>query len=283
MATNVTFPSVLPFPVRDGFGREYDQQLRLVKMDDGGHRRRRRFNAQQFNIGLTFKFNDLQLKIWEAFVRYECNYGATSFKLKFMPSDDVAHEVKISGGAPRVEADGNDWRVSVSIVMIEAGPVPPSQITMPLWPTNIPLPLKSNYSYQVQNFATEDNFSEGGKGNSRNRFTTKEIQFSTSFLFTQAERDLFWSFVRSGLLDGTLPFVMPFYNGLGLNPIKVYLLELPKESESAKNYAIECAMGTINAPMISQSDYVDLIGANLVSDYAIDYFAENYTVLVIQT
>lgn len=280
MATDVNFPSVMPLPVRDGYGRQYDQDLNLVKMDDGGHRRRRRFVDQQMNIGLTFKLNDTQLKIWEGFVKYECNFGAKSFNLKFIPSEP-AREVQLTEAA-RVEADGNDWKVSATIKMIVAGPTPVSNITMPLWPTNIPLPIKSSYNYQIQNFPYQDNFSEGGKANARNRFTTKEVKFSTSFILTQAERDLFWIFVRQTLLDGTLPFVMPFYNAMGVNPIKVYLLELPKETESGCNYGIECAMGTIYAPTVTQAEYIDLIDGTLIGDYAIDYFAEDYTVPVIQ-
>ena len=275
------YPSVLPGPVRDAYAKQYDQELRLVKMDDGGHRRRRRFTAQKFRTNITFKFNAKELTIWEAFIKYECNYGASSFNLTIGPNEP-AREVKISGGAPRPEADGNDWKVTCPIVFVDAGPAIPTQFSMPLWPDEIPLPIKSGYGYAVQNFPIEDNFSEGGVAKSRNRFTTKEVAFPATFIFTQAERDAFWSFIRTTLLDGTLPFVMPFYNGLGLNPIKCYLLELPKEAENGACYSMECQIGTTNAPTLSLAEYIELIGGTLEGDYAIDYFAEDYTVPVIQ-
>lgn len=276
----VKYPTVLPIPTRDGYMRTYGTELRLVKMDNGQSRRRRTSYSQQFDITTTFSYTSKELKIFEAFIKYQCDFGAAWFDLPIIPGKpDI--KVRLHGSAPSIKANGNNWDVTCKFICIESGPVPPSQWSMPLWPAPIPLPDQASYTYAIQNIPLEDNIDQGGLAGTRNRFTTKETKFTGSITLTLAERDIFLNFVKNTLLDGNLPFIMPFYNGLGFNPVKCKFSTLPKEKSVNALFGFDFEIVTVYAPTVSFSEYVELIGGILLGDYAIDYFAEDYTVPVL--
>lgn len=274
------YPSVLPIPTREGYAKTYVTELRLVKMDNGQSRRRRTSFSQQFDLTLNFSYTSLELKIFEAFVKYQCNFGAGWFEVPIIPGRPWVN-VRLHGSAPTVKANGHNWDVSCKLICIESGPVPPSQWSMPLWPSAIPLPDQSSYSYAVQNIPLEDNIDQGGLAKTRNRFTAKETKFSGSITLTLSERDIFVDFVRNKLLDGNMPFIMPFYNGLGINPIKCKFATLPKEKSVNALFGFDFEIVTMDAPTISYAEFLDLIGAIFAPNYAIDYFAEDYTEAVL--
>lgn len=275
-----SYPSVLPIPTREGYSKVYSNELRLVKMDNGQSRRRRTSVGQQFDLTLNFSFTSLELKIFEAFIKYQCNFGASWFDLPIIPGKPRVN-VRMHGSAPSVRANGHNWTVTLKCICIEAGPVPPSQWSMPLWPAAIPLPDQSSYAYSIQNIPLEDNIDQGGLAKTRNRFTAKETKFSGSITLTLIERDLFVDFVRNKLLDGNMPFIMPFYNGLGFNPIKCKFATLPKEKSLSALFGFDFDIVTMDAPTISYAEYLELIDATLEPDYAVDYFAEDYTEAVL--
>lgn len=276
----VVYPAVLPIPTREGYMKTYGTELRLVKMDNGQSRRRRTSFSQQFDLTITFSYTSKELKIFEGFIKYECGYGAGWFEVPVIPGRP-ALKVRLHGGAPAVKAKGHNWDVTCKFICIESGPIPPGQWSMPLWPSTIPLPDQSSYSYAIQNIPLEDNIDQGGLASTRNRFTTKETKFTGSITLTLAERDIFVDFVKNTLLDGNMPFIMPFYNGLGLNSIKCKFSTLPKEKSVNALFGFDFEIVTVYAPTISFLEYVELIGGTLLGDYAIDYFAEDYTVPVL--
>lgn len=276
-----SYPAVLPIPTREGYGKTYASELRLVKMDNGQSRRRRLTVGRKFNQVFTFSYTSKELKIFEGFIKYECDFGAGWFDLTIIPGKPKV-KVRMHGSAPSVKADGHNWTVTFTGVCIEGGPIPSGPITaMPLWPSQIPLPDQSSYGYAVQNIPLEDDLDQGGFSKTRNRFTRKETKFSGSITLTLAERDIFVDFVRNRLLDGNLPFVMPFYNGMGINPVKCKFATLPKEKSVNALFGFDFDVITMDAPSLTFEEYVLLIGGTLVGDYAIDYFAEDYTVPVI--
>ena len=276
----VIYPTVLPLPTREGYTRTYGTELRLVKMDNGQSRRRRTSYGQQFDLNVTFSYTSLELKIFEGFIKYQCNYGAGWFQLTIIPGEPPV-SVRLHGAAPSVSANGHNWRVTCKLICIESGPVPPSQWIMPLWPATIPLPDQKSYTYAIQNIPLEDNIDQGGLAKTRNRFTAKETKFSGSITLTHAERNTFVDFVKNTLLDGNLPFIMPFYNGMGLNPIKCKFATLPKEKSVNALFGFDFEVVTMYAPGVSYAEYAELIAANILGDYAIDYFAEDYTEAVL--
>lgn len=270
------YPAVLPPPVRDGYGKVYTSELRKTKMDDGNWRTRRRHAFQPFSMTLTWKLSDEELGIFEGFGAIICTNWTDWFALPLIPGDPTI-DVKIIGDAPEFKREGADWVANATVMAIEAPPPMPGVISMPVWPSSLPWPEQDEYGYQVENFLVQDDPMQGYP-RSRNRFMSKATMFPATWILTKAERDIFWSFFRNTLLDGTMAFMLPFMNGLGINYVRCKVVAQPKESSSSSGFKIVLNLTTMFAPVMTESQLMDALNAYLVSDYAIDYFAEDYTV-----
>lgn len=270
-----SYPALLPHPIRTAYARQYAQKQRVVRMDDGTGRTRRMLYGQPFSMSLTWRFTDLELSIFEAFLEYECSFGTKWFDMQVSPVEPTV-SVKLMGGAPQVKSAGAGWEATAAVMVVAPGvPAPPSVI-IHLWPTALPLPEKDNYSYQKESYFIQSNL-QVGMPDSRSRFTNKEVVFTAGWLMTLAERNLFWEFARVTLLDCTMPFMMWFQNGQGVDLIKCKFSNFPKESENGTCFRIEATFSTMYAPKMLFSEYLDAINATAESTYAIDYFLEDYT------
>lgn len=252
------YPSILPIPVRDGYTSAPSIKKRRIKMDDGSARTRRLFNTLPYLTSLTFRYTPEQLSIFDAFIKYDCKYGTEWFDL-IIRADQPAVNVKLIGDAPSVKPMGYDWEVTFTVMTrtsLTVGTGSPANLaTLTAWPSDLPLPDKDSYSYQISNFNIEDNLDQGGMPNSRSRFTVKEVIFQATWLFTKAERDRFYLFFRDGLLDGHLPVVIPFYNGLGLTPVKSTFVEHPNENQHDAIFQVSAKMATLYMPVMSEQAY----------------------------
>ena len=273
---DIKFPKVLPIPVRDGYSREYDKKKKVIKMDDGSTREYAEFFGKPLVLNLTWKLATAkQLAIFDAFIKYELDYGSEFFDLVVEPGK-APIEVRLTEDAPRATPNGLGFDVSMSVMTIIPGILPPAVVSLALWPSALPLPLKESYTLQMQNIATQGTVG-AGLATVRNRFQTKFTQFSVDWIFTANERDLFWEFYRTNLLDGSVPLRLSFYNGMGITQVRCKFLEHPKEVEKGACYAISGAMVTSDAPGLTEQEYAEELGGIWISDYAEDFFAEDYT------
>lgn len=252
------WPAVLPLPVRDGFNRQYRTKMRQVKMDDGSSRGRRKFPAHAYTIKLAFVMNRNQRSIFDAFLKYDCAYGTAWFNIQIRPNTAKV-AVKLTGNAPVITPQGMDWDVSFEVMTMNdltfATPVAPNLTTLTAWPANIPLPNKDDYSTQMSDLFIEDNFDNGGKPNTRSRFTYKETVIQATWLLSAAERDRFFQFYKNQLLDGFLPVVMPFYSGIGMASIKCKFLEFPSEVSQDAAFKVTGKLSTFDVPVMTLAAY----------------------------
>lgn len=273
------YPAVLPSPIRDGYARSYLSELKKTKMDDGNYRSRRRHAAQPFAMTLSWNLTDDQLATFEAFGTIICSNWTDWFSLPLIPGDPLV-DVKITGGAPQFKRSGAEWTATATVMAIEAAPPMPGAVSMPVWPATLPWPEQDDHGFSIDNFLVEDDPAQGYP-KSRNRFMSKATMFAATWVLTKAERDIFWSFFRNTLLDGTMAFMLPFLNGLGVNYVRCKVITQPKESAQTSGFKISIGLSTMFAPVLTQSELMDAINAYLISDYATDYFAEDYSVQVL--
>lgn len=276
---DINYPSVLPIPVRTGYGKQYMKKPTMAKMDDGGSRHRRKLFDQAFMLTLSWELTDSQFAIMDAFGKIICNFWTSWFMLPVSPNQGPI-KAKLVGDAPDYKRNGSNWTMSGTFMCIEAGPTATGPVILGLWPSSLPFPNSTDYSVQVSNPRVEDDAALGTPAG-RVRFQTQYTVFSASWILTQAERDIFWAFFRNNLYDGALPFSMPFMNGRGINFLRCKTMEMPKESSESSGYSISMTLSTQFAPVMTQTELLDALGAHLVSTYADDYFAEDYTTQVL--
>lgn len=252
------WPTILPLPVRDGYNREYRTKMRRTKMDDGSTLARRMFSKHAYTIKLTFRFTPNERKVFDAFIKYDCVYGTAWFNISIRPNTAKV-PVKLTGNAPSVKPLGLDWEVSFDVMTMNdltfATPVAPILNALTVWPLNVPLPNKDDYSTQISNLFVEDNFSEGGLPKTRSRSTYKETVIQATWLLSAAERDRFFQFFKNQLLDGHLPVLMPFYNGSGLTQVKCTFQEFPTETSQGAAFQVSAKLSTFDAPTMSLAEY----------------------------
>lgn len=252
------WPAVLPLPINDSFNRQVRTKMRRTKMDDGSSRGRRMFANHAYNTRLTFRFTNNQMAIFDAFIKYDCNYGTLWFNLQIR-KDKGKVAVKLTGDAPSVKPLGLDWEVSFDIMTMNdltfATPTSPNLSTIVPWPSALPLPMKDSYSTQVSNLFIEDDMTDGGMPNSRSRNTYKETVIQVTWLLSASERDEFFRFFKYDLLDGYLPFMMAIYNGRGMTQAKHKFQEFPTETSQGAAFQISAKLSTFNAPVMSLAEY----------------------------
>lgn len=273
------YPAVLPPPVRDGYHRQYTSELRKTKMDDGNYKTRRRHAAQPFTMSLSWSLTDDQLATFEAFGTIICSNWTDWFALPLIPGDPPI-DVKLIGDAPEFKRNGAQWTGSATVMAIEAAPPMPGSVSMPVWPSSLPWPEQDEHGYKIENLLVQDDPGQGYP-KSRSRFMSKVTAFSASWILTKAERDIFWSFFRNTLLDGTMTFMLPFLNGTGVNYVRCKVLSQPKETSQSSGFKISVGLTTIFAPALTQSELMHAINGYLISDYAIDYFEQDYSTQVL--
>lgn len=252
------WPVLLPLPIRDNYNRQYRTKMRQVKMDDGSSRGRRKFANHAYTIKLGFNFTPNQRAVFDAFLRYDCNYGTAWFNLQIRPNTPKV-AVKLTGNAPAITPNGMNWNVTFEVMTMNdltfVAPIAPNLTTLTTWPTSIPLPNKDDYALQMSDLFIEDNIEQGGKPNTRSRFTYKETVIQATWLLSSVQRDSFFAFFKNQLLDGYLPVVMPFYSGQGLASIKCKFLEFPTEVPQGAAFQVSAKLSTFDAPVMSLAAY----------------------------
>lgn len=249
---SVAYPTYLPKPSRDGYSRQFQQELQRTEMDDGNFRSRRKFKSQAVRYALTWNLTDIQLSVFEAFIVYDLAYATKEFDLPLYSDETV--KVKFTGTGPSKSRSDNRWSVTGEVIEIREGSVLSQIGSLPTWPAALPFPENSDYQLTTNDLFIEGNIG-GGKVDTRSRFTFKEEQTPVSWILSHEERALFWSFWKNTLQDGLLPFLIPLYNGQGVNYVKGRFIAHPSESENGAAYKISASVGTNYLPKLRQSDY----------------------------
>lgn len=248
----VSFPTSLPLPTRDGYGRAFARPIKRTAMDDGGYKKRRTASTQPIKFSLSWKLKPSQMALFEAFFVYDLNYGVNTFNIIYGASESI--EVRFTEGGYTQEFNGGHWVVSGQFIHLRPGNITPFNDSPITWPIDIPIPDGQGYSSQF-----DEPFVEGQIGNglvkTRNRSTWKERRLNASWLLTQTERDNFWEFYRTTLRDGMLPFNMDILTGQGMTNVRVEFTDNPSESADSANYRIDAVLATYFSPKLAQSVY----------------------------
>lgn len=256
MAT-IPYPTSLPLPIRENYQMQFGQPIQRTQMEMGS-RVRRRWMSEPQNLTINWKFTSKQLGIFDAWLAYDLKYGENWFSMP-LSAGAVALDLRLSGDAPEAQLQpGGDWLVAASCMRLQPGILQGAQSILPMWPSDLPLPMESGYSHQIENMFLEDNIKEG-LGENRSRFTSKTTLTSVNWIMTAAEREKFLVFYRQTLLNGLSPFRMTFKNGAGMADVRCRFSQHFNESPSGAAYQISAQIATFRAPILTEAQYRSLL------------------------
>lgn len=256
MAT-VPYPSTLPLPVRDSYQMQFGQPIKRTRMEMGA-RVRRRWMSEPQDLTISWKFTNKQLGIFDAWLAYDLKYGQNWFSMA-LSRGAVALDLRLSGDAPQARLQaGGDWLVEASCMRLQPGILQGAPSILPMWPSDLPLPMENGYSHQIEDLFLEDNLKEG-LGDNRSRYDSKTTLTSVNWIMTAAEREKFLTFYRQTLLNGLCPFRMTFKNGAGFADVRCRFSQHFNESPSGAAFAISAQIATFRAPLLTEAQYRSLL------------------------
>lgn len=248
-----------PYPVRDNFSQQYGEKFTASKMDSGRSRMRRKLSNQSMALTITFNMKEKELDWFEAWLRYDVAQAAGFFTIALNP--DLAPGALRMTKYPVITADANvGFIVSCEVERVREGPTGSRITSLRQWPATLPPPEKNGYAIQRPDGLTRSSIA-GGLPSERSRFDDAIGVVNFTWLFTQAEYNIFDDFVHNQLFGGLAPFKGWFWNGRGTTDQQiVQFTESPKTTAQDAIYKVTAVGQIRNIPVMSHAEYV---GSNI--------------------
>lgn len=266
------YPKQLPLPSRQGFGSQLPQKRARFEMDNGQFRDSRKWITQPRRFTLTWELTTYeQAAIFEAWFEYTLNQAVEYVDIPL--AGDFIH-CRATTGAPTYTPNGAGWVASASFDTLSAKP--PAFAGNAQWPLELPEFEKAEFTIvPTQGPARSD--IETGLPEVRSRFRSRLTTYGGKMLMTLEQRNRFWSFHDNELLSGLAWFRAPFANSVFNGKLRARITGTPIESAEGHCFWIKFTLETISAPMLSVTDYNDLV-SEFVNDYCEeDYVESGYT------
>lgn len=241
----------VPYPVRDSFSEGYASEFSRTRMDDGQFRLTRTVDSQPMKNTLTWELSWEQLSMFEGWIEYELNGGANWFDMQVGPLAPTFRYLFINAPEFNFDEDRNLWVVTVEVKRIIAGPAIKPLSYFPDWPSTLPEPEKSGYSFSVPDHIAFGNIQGGDAGN-RRRFTDKLTQYNARWILDAVQYAAFLDFMSEDLAAGIAYFRAPFANGMGYNLVKARFIIAPIAKPLGTHWVVTSRLETTSAPIISQ-------------------------------
>jgi len=270
------FPQALPEAVRDSYQGTPSLQPKRFQMEDSQYRIQRQSVAQSFNYSLSWKMTFVQTQIFEAWFEYVIGGGVNYFDITF--AGKQIH-VKPTTGIPSYTPIGDKWLVKLDVKELQAKPIVPTRTgILPVWPSTMPTFERDGYTIGPVGSVTQSDL-EAGNELGRVRFRQRLTQFSGKIYCDQTQRDLLWEFYRDTLINGAAWFIAPFANAKTSDNQRARIVQQPVETPLSGWYSISLSLETVNAPIMSRSEYAlhrDFINDYVEADYVVDDYVGYY-------
>lgn len=252
---NLVYPKdKLPFPVQSSFTQAYSNKFSRTEMDDGQSRATRPYNSQPEKANLTWRLSWEQLSYWEAWVEYELNGGVNWFDIQISPLLPVESYHMVADPAYSYD-DNGEWTVTVAVETLLSPPQTRPLDYLAIWPSELPGPEKSGYSFKVNNDVTRGNIQGAGENGSRRRFTDRLVTYRAKWVLDFDQYIEFKLFLNDELAAGNAYFKAPFTNGLGYGLVKARFIDPPVITTVGAAWVITAQLETTSAPIMSELVY----------------------------
>lgn len=276
----MSYPTVLPSPVRSGYQAVALAPKQKTVMDDNSTRIRRKLLSNAIVFTLTWTLTDTQKAAFEGWFAYDHMYGHNWVDLPAIGTGGTI-PIKSMDGNPSYSPEGvNLWTVSGRFLSRRPKYVlPPLTGKLLMWPTLLPQPEAKGFTATKVNPGSQSDISKITLPQTRRRFMTTVTQYKVTIFCEPAERDIFNDFHYNQLIDGACWFNMRIHNSVDNLPTRCRIIDEPAETPLDGIYQFTFTVETNDARIMSRAAYQEIAGTcdpQFHNNYSDCYFEQDY-------
>lgn len=246
---------ILPYPVRDGYGRDAANQHQVTKMDDGHNLVRRTSRGLRLKDSFSWMLNSDQYAKFKAWLAYSMHNGVDWFDMKPGPSEEEQTYKFMSEPKHAYDRNTNRWRVQAEVIFLSRAAQRKPLAFLAKWPDVLPWPEKDEHNIAAEDFITTDENTDEGLPDSRIRFDEKWSVFTNKWIMDGAQKLAFEQFMSDDIALGVAFFLAPFYDDQGERYVKARFLEYPRFQPIGALWGVTAKLETREAGLMDLADW----------------------------
>lgn len=275
----MTYPTVLPRPIRSGYTMTVLSPIKRTKMDDGSSRTRRKILSNPRVMTLSWQLTGAERAIFEGWMKWDNNYGMNEVEVIVVGNETPLKVTCLDGNPSFKPAPGDNWQVSARF--LEKRPkfvMPPKMTTLPVWPSGLPDYESDDYSIIRIDPTAMSDISKYATPVRRSRFKTLNVEYQVGVIVTAEQREIFYNFYYNTLIGGTGFFSAKYVNSMDDSNIRVKMASDPTEVTENGIFKITFTIETSEAKVMSRAAYQAAVGTDpaFANGYSDDYFQNDY-------